>query len=323
MTQFKKRPLQLALAASLVTLVACGGSSNDNSAGSNEGRLSLNVTDAPIDSAAQVVVEFSGVSLKPADGEALEFTFDEPKSIDLLSLQGSASESLLTDETVPAGDYEWIRLAVNAEHDGVTDSYLELDDGTIQELRVPSGSQTGLKLVSGFTVVAGGTANFTIDFDLRKSVVMPGGQAGAFLKPALRLIDNAAVGTIAGQVDAEVLVDQCADPANQTGSVYVYSGADVTPTDVSGAETDPLTTALVSDVDGEYRYEVGFVSEGDYTLAYTCGAVDDDPEAVDELVFFGTANATVEADTTTEVKFTIDQAEDETTEEQTEEQTDA
>ena len=79
----------------------------------------------------------------------------------------------------------------------------------------------------------------------------------------------------------------------------------------------------MSDVDGEYRYEVGFVSEGDYTLAYTCGAVDDDPEAVDELVFFGTANATVEADTTTEVNFTIDQAEDETTEEQTEEQTDA
>ncbi len=321
MTQFTKRPLQLALAASLVALAACGGSSGGNG-GSNEGQLNLHITDAPIDSAAQVVVEFSGVSLKPADGEALEFTFDEPKSIDLLALQGSASESLLTDETVPAGEYEWIRLAVNAEHDGVLDSYIELTDGTMPELRVPSGSQTGLKLVSGFTVAAGGTSNFTIDFDLRKSVVMPGGQAGAFLKPALRLIDNASVGTIAGSVDAEVLVDQCADPAIQTGSVYVYSGSDITPTDVSGADTDPLTTALVADEGGEYRYEVGFVSEGDYTLAYTCGAVDDDPEAEDELVFFGTSNATVEADTTTEVNFTIDQAE-ENTEEETEEQTDA
>lgn len=322
MTLFKKRPLQLALAASLSALAACGGSSNGNGDGSNEGRLNLRVTDAPIDSAAQVVVEFSGVSLKPADGEALEFTFDEPKRIDLLSLQGSASESLLTDETVPAGDYEWIRLAVNAEHDGVLDSYIELTDGTMPELRVPSGSQSGLKLVSGFTVVAGGTANFTIDFDLRKSIVMPGGQAGAFLKPALRLIDNASVGTIAGRVDAEVLVDQCADPATQTGSVYVYSGTDINPTDVSGADTDPLTTALVADEDGEYRYEVGFVSEGDYTLAYTCGAVDDDPETVDELVFFGTSNAAVEADTTTEVNFTIDQAEDDTGE-NTEQQTDA
>lgn len=309
MTSFRKHPLQALIGASALALAACGGSdsSGNNSPDSNSGRLSVAVTDAPIDAANHVFVEFSGVSIKPADGDVIELTLEENASIDLLSLQGSLSEALVTDEEVPAGEYEWVRLHVNAEHDGVLDSYIELDTGNQLELRVPSGSQTGLKLVSGFTVAAGGNTNITIDFDLRKSVVLPGGQAGAMLKPALRLIDNTVVGTVAGSVDAEVLTDQCADPANEYGAVYIYSGADATVTDVSGADTDPLTTALVAQVDGGYEYEAGFLEAGDYTLAYTCDAASDQPETVDELTFIGTSNATVEADMTTEVNFTVDQ----------------
>ncbi len=306
MKLLKKYPLQLLLASSLTALAACGGSSG--SGGESTGSFSLAVTDAAIDSASHVFVEFSGVSIKPADGEAIEFTFDEAKSIDLLALQGSASEGLVNGEEVPAGDYEWIRLHVNAENDGVLDSYLELDTGNQLELRVPSGSQTGLKLVSGFTVTANGTADFTIDFDLRKSVILPPSDAigGAMLKPTLRLIDNTAAGSIAGNVDLEVITEQCAsDTGEQFGAVYVYSGTDATVSDVSGGDGDPITTALVSESGGEYSYEAGFLDEGDYTVAYTCGAMDDDPEAEDSLTFVGESNATVEADAETEVNFTL------------------
>ncbi|MDQ2075746.1 DUF4382 domain-containing protein [Marinimicrobium sp. ABcell2] len=309
-----KHTTKLLLAASIGTLVACGGSTSGNASGET-GHFSLAVTDAPIDSATHVVVEFTGVSIKPADGEAIVFEFDEPKSIDLLALQGSASESLLTNEEVPAGQYNWIRLHVNAEHDGVLDSYIELETGNQLELRVPSGSQSGLKLVSGFAVNAGASADFTIDFDLRKSIVLPPGLSGAMLKPALRLVDNTVSGSIAGSVDAELITARCEDPANESGAVYVFSGADASVSDVSGSDNDPLITALVNHDGNEYRYEVGFLAEGDYTLSYTCDARLDDPEAEDDLTFVGTANASVEAGAETELNFTVESEETEEDEE--------
>ena len=306
----------LLLAAGVAALAACGGGSGGSNTGTggadsnnDTASLSLAITDAAVDSANRVIIEFVGVSIKPSDDEAIAFNFEPAKSIDLLSLQGSASESLLSDEEIPTGDYEWIRLDVNAQNDGVTDSFLELSDGTMVELWVPSGSETGLKLVSGFTVTAGGSVDFTIDFDLRKSVVMPPNNAvgGAILKPALRLVDNTSVGAIAGSVDGELITELCADPAVDTGAVYVFSGADASVTDVSGDdETDPITTALVTDESGSFAYEAGFLSEGDYTLAYTCDATSDDPEAEETLTFVGETNASVEADSTTEVNFELE-----------------
>jgi hypothetical protein len=47
-------------------------------------------------------------------------------------------------------------------------------DGTGQHtLTIPSGAETGLKLVQGFTMPVGGIANFTVDFVLSKSVIAP------------------------------------------------------------------------------------------------------------------------------------------------------
>lgn len=296
----------LALTVAIAALSACGGGgSGGGSSTSDTGTLNLAVTDAPIDGANAVVVEFSGVSIKPVNGPAQDFTFDAVKTIDLLDLQGSLAEPLITDEEVPAGEYEWVRLAVNADEDGILDSYIEMTDGTQVELRVPSGSQTGLKLVSGFTIPAGGIANFTIDFDLRKAIVLPG-SGGAMLKPALRLIDNIMVGTINGTVDPAIISAECADPL-ETGAVYLYSGFDATLADVQGIEGDPLTTALVSDADnpGVYTYEIGFVEAGDYTLVYTCDADIDDPEVADVLDFVGATNVTVEVDQVSQVDFTL------------------
>lgn len=292
----KKRLISLIAMAALGVTAGCGGGSGSTTAstGGSTGSFSLNITDGPVDAAAKVVVEFTGVSIKPADGEAVEFLFDEAKQIDLLQLQGSASDSLLTNEVVTAGNYEWIRLHVNAEQDGVMDSYMEMLDGSVVELRIPSGAETGLKLVSGFTISAGGSADFTIDFDLRKSITQPNGMSSAFLRPALRIVDNMTVGSIVGTVAPDLVSEACADPTVDDGSVYVYAGADVTPSDIQGAESDPLVTALLKmSESGAYTYEVGFLPEGDYTLAYTCGASGDDPAMVDTIAFAATATVPV------------------------------
>ncbi|WP_111642541.1 DUF4382 domain-containing protein [Marinimicrobium alkaliphilum] len=296
------------VALAVLGLSACGGSSSSNDDG-NTGTLSLSVTDAPVDSATAVVVSFSGVTLQHSNGERVDFVFDEAREIDLLQLQGNASEGLLDNEEVLAGDYEWIRLDVNVER-GVRDSYITLDDGTEHELWIPSGEQTGLKLVSGMTVAAGGTADFTIDFDLRKAVVAPGAPGGPvagpgyMLRPALRLVNNLEVGSISGVIDDQVVAGLCDNAGTNAGAVYVYSGADVEPMDVRDEETDPLITALVSADD--YSYEVGFLTEGTYTVSYTCDAINDDPAEADELTFAGTANVEVVAGEDSEHDITDD-----------------
>ena len=129
-----------------ILLAACGGGGG----GGGTGVVSLAITDAPVDGVDQVWVEFQSIELKPKNGSAIRFDFDVPLSVDLKTLNGDNTEVLLDNEEVPAGEYSWIRLIVNADFDGVFDSYVMTDTSEQFEIRVPSGE---LKLVSGFTVV--------------------------------------------------------------------------------------------------------------------------------------------------------------------------
>ena len=205
---------------------------------------------------------------------------------------------LFADEDLLAGEYEWIRLKVNAGRDA-SDSFIELDDGSIHPLFIPSGNQTGLKLNRGFTIGAGSTHNFTIDFDLRKSVVHPPGLGEPYLlKPVLRLVDNLQVGTLDGTVATALIVADCV-PA-----VYLFTGADIVPDDLGSATVPLASTAVRLDtVSGDHVFRVGFVPTGTYTLAFTCAADDDDAEVDDAITFAAPINATVTAGQTTEVEF--------------------
>jgi len=280
----------LAPFAVLSVLAACGGGGGG---GSGTGTLTLSITDAPIDEAASVVVEFTGVELKPAGGSRVVFDFDTPRQIDLLALQGNDSTPLLDGVEVPAGNYNWIRLKVNAD-EGTLNSYVVLVEGGAQEpLFIPSGGETGLKLVSGFTVAQGGIADFTIDFDLRKSVHDPVGQEGFHLRPALRLLDNLEVGSISGTVAESLVTDASCTNGN---AVYLYTGNGAV-VDDEGSANPPLASALVvfDEDSGEYRYEIGFVAEGPYTVAFTCQSADDTPDLDDDIDFVGAADVDVTA----------------------------
>lgn len=286
-------------------LAGCGGGS---SGGGATGSLSVAVTDAPVDQANAVVVEFTGIALKPQGGQEIVINFDQPRSIDLLALQGGASASLLDGQTVPAGSYAGMRLLVNAARNN-TDSYITLADGTQHSLFIPSGAQSGLKLVSGFTVPANGAASFTIDFDLRKSITSPQAPGSDyFLKPALRMVDNAQAGTVAGSVSSATLSDvSCPDqndPTQKGNAVYVFSGADVTPDDIDPDTVDPVTTANVTDEGGGVlTYRAAFLSPGAYTVAFTCQAAQDEADRPDTLVFLGTRTIDVTANGITTADF--------------------
>jgi hypothetical protein len=83
---------------------------------------------------------------------------------------------------------------------------LDSNSTSPHDLTIPSGAETGLKLIQGFTMPVGGVANFTVDFVLSKSLIAPQGQSPDYLlKPVLRLVDNAQVGTISGTFQATTL----------------------------------------------------------------------------------------------------------------------
>jgi hypothetical protein len=279
-------------------IAACGGSS----AGMGTGQMTLSVGDAPVDGAQKVVVEFTGVELVPNSGNPVDITFASPKTIDLLNESGTASAQLF-DQPIPAGSYGQIRLTVVADGDP-SHSYIVLSDGTMHGLQIPSGAETGLKLVSGFTVPASGVVDYTIDFDLRKSVTCPPGQAPAcILKPVERLVDNTTVGNIQGSVDPALVPTGC------TPGVYLYDGTVTAPEDINSAapSTDvnqPLASrAPLASSATPYYYQFTFLPPGDYTLAFTCEAAMDDPDQADSaLVLFSpikTGIAVVAKQTTT------------------------
>lgn len=302
----------LAVTGVILLIAACGGSGGSaptepvipNQPAT--GIINIAITDAPVDEVSVVNVQFTAVTLKPSSGDEIEIIFDTPKDFDLLTLTGGMTAELLPDTVVPAGTYNWVRLAVNADFDNIFDSFAMTPTGEV-ELRVPSGSQNGLKLVSGFTVSQDQPTSLVIDWDLRKALSDPAGKPGLHLRPALRVTNMAAYGTLSGSV-AEALVtdDSCSnDLAAQTGNaVYIYNGMTDTPGDVADAENDPFMTATVTqDEAGDYTYEVNFLSIGEYTAAFTCQANGDDAEIDDDIVFSAPQPFVIEDGVTTSVNF--------------------
>lgn len=262
---------------------ACGSSGGDGplDRASTTGTLSLKLTDAPVEDVAEVWIEFDAVSVNNSDGETTTFALDPAVTVDLLTLTDGVSQTLVDEETLPPGVYSNIRLAVNAEFDGIFDSYVIDDTGAQIELRVPSGSQSGLKVIDDVTITSNQGASFVLDWDVRKGLVDPRGQPGYFLKPTIRVIDESLSGTVDGSV-AEMLVQDasCTNDlaADEGNAAYIFSGLDTTPTDIAGLETDPVATVAVRQTsDGTYRYSA-VLTPGDYTIAFTCQAGSDDPE---------------------------------------------
>jgi hypothetical protein len=262
---------------------ACGGGSSPTT-----GRVSVSLTDMPVDHAEQVVIAVSGAAFKP-EGSAPEQVVDfSPRSIDLLQYQNGQTAVLLHDTPMEAGRYQWLRLMIDTEPN-VRDSYIVID-GQECELNVPSGAETGLKMHRPIDVPAAGSLALTVDFDLHKSIHSPPGQAsgacatGYALRPSLRLVNDADVGAIDGTVSfASGTV-----PTDCMPTVYLYEGS-VIPDDsedetATSPDVDPVVVASVEIPDGSVTgtFQAAFIPAGNYTAAFTCG---EDTEADEMLTF--------------------------------------
>jgi hypothetical protein len=116
---------------------------------------------------------------------------DSIRYFDLLLLTNGAS-SVIGDTSLSSGQYTQIRLIIGEG------SYV-VDQGVKHNLEIPSGSQTGIKLIHQFTIEPGKLYELILDFDVDKSIIITGN--GKYkLKPTIRVMPMVISGSIAGKV---------------------------------------------------------------------------------------------------------------------------
>jgi len=301
----------LVLAGLALLLSACGGGggSSSGSIAPTSSGLTLRLTDAKVNSLEAVWVTFTQVTFQPADGrDRFTHVFDEPITVELTQLAGGGEVMLLEEYPLEPGDYEWMRLGVISGDEHKDKPYVVEDDGGVFSLKCPSCAveQSGLKLKwpKDTTWETEGWVDFTVDFDVRKSITLAKPNAGLdkkyILKPTLQILTTELASTyIHGRVDDVGLTntnvrDDCV--------VYVFAGdsSAVTPDDncsldFDGADCDDAadrgdTALTTADVDldvatGDYLYRTMFLYPGTYTVALACE--EDYPDKEENPTFIG------------------------------------
>ena len=292
----------LMLSCAVLALAGCNSddSSNSGTPPTNSTALvSFSVSDAPVDDAQEVVVAFDALELIHENGQRYFLNVvgtessDDYQQIDLLDYQGSDSKLILSDERIAIGNYKELIV-----HTKSNQSLQWVTANGHHDLKVPSNK---LKL-GGFEVTAETVQSFTIEFDLRKSLVLRGNNSnnnGYILKPhGVKIVDNGSASSLWGNVDPALFSQGDACSTDGGNFVYLYQGhnhtegslvdnIDIDDQDYNNdfelpeGHVEPYASVGV-ELNGDYYF--GFIPAGDYTVAFTCSAYIDDPIQYDQIL---------------------------------------
>ena len=237
------------------------------------GSVTVNLADTPVDGATSVVIDFTGIVLHNTDGKTTTVNFSSPLQIDLLQLQNGVTRTLLQNQSVPSGSYDWMQLKVLANANTQGQSYITLNTGAQYPLYVPAASQTALTISAPFSVAQSGSTQLVIDFDLRQSVTSTDGQ-NYTLVPAMRLANQGQVGTTSTTVDLTALTSRQLGAGAQlsqcAGGLFIFSGGSATPQNGGGASLVDLQPIPNDGETTQAALSFNYLPKGSYTVAATC-----------------------------------------------------
>jgi len=266
----KLKTLSILIVAIAFAMVSCNTKDSETK---GTGTLNIKLTDAPF---PVDLVEEANVTISKIDARQLieaTDTTDESSSFvvlsedelsfNLLDLTNGVTADIANAE-VPAGTYDLIRLKI-------TSASIVLKDGRTFDLKVPSGSSSGLKIfIKPAVVVAGGlSADLLLDFDVSRSFVAQGSIMkpetihGFIFKPVIKAINNTFAGSLKGMV-------------TDTASVGIDGAM------ISVYAADTLNTTTFADTVGNYT--VLGLSAGSYKVtAEADGYLSSTAEGVDVI----------------------------------------
>jgi hypothetical protein len=237
-----------------------GGGGDDGSAAPTTapttGTLGVNLTDAATTDYQAIYITVAEVAVHRDGGGDWDIVSSPNKTYNLLDLVNGVREQLAL-ATLPTGHYTQMRLILTDKPDDSLNilshkhpyaNYFIDQGGQSHELKIPSGFQTGIKIVRGFDINENQTTELLLDFDATKSIVEPGRNGKWLLKPTIKILSTAEYAIVEGSAGASgVLV-----------SAQVYTAAAPTMEDQVTVEA-----ATVTDANGHYKL---FVEPGDYTV---------------------------------------------------------
>ncbi|MBN1627292.1 MAG: DUF4382 domain-containing protein [Deltaproteobacteria bacterium] len=260
--RFRYLGLYLFIIPVLMAFVAtgCGDSDDDDANNTAEtGTLTLSLTDAASDEYTEVWITIDEVRAQMAEeGAGGDVNEDNPDTTDweviaansgtynLLELVNGMMEQLGVTE-LETGHYPQMRLYLGdtpADDSHPYANYVVDLEGNPHELFIPSGFQSGIKLVNAFDIEAGVSKELVLDFDVQKSIIKPGVSGKIILKPTIKVIEVINRPVVTGTVYE-------ADGATPVPGAYVSAQIyDPTATD---AKDRIISTGTITDDNGEYR----------------------------------------------------------------------
>ena len=197
-------------------LFACGGGGSGSSipvSSGGVGTLSLSLTDEMSNSFQAIYVTLEDVEVhakKNGNGNNSWFSLrtpNLPKTFNLYELAYGVREQIGIAD-LAEGSYTQMRLMIGTmPDDGINilseahpyANYVIDSDGNYQELKIPSGVQSGYKIVHGFTISANQTTELTLDFLADKSVIV-GGNGNWHIQPTVKVGNTSEQSIIRGWV---------------------------------------------------------------------------------------------------------------------------
>jgi hypothetical protein len=274
MSSFPRARRALVLLAA-AALAAC----SDSSTGSDTGRLSIKLTDAPGDVRAAVVT-IDRVYLQGSDDEGDDgsrvILRDTPVTVDLLELRDTIAD-LVEDAIVPSGTYHQLRFVISGAYievenaDGssswyATPGYDALPAGVTAtaELKTPSWDASGfkVKLPGDRITIEGDQKVLLVDFDVSRSFFRELGNGDWIARPNLEATEFVATASLSTTLD---VADTVSLPSINGAAVTLAGFSAVLSDALGGSEVQALTD---TDADGVYEADFRFLVPGSYTLDF-------------------------------------------------------
>lgn len=241
------------------------------------GSARIGVTDAAVDdeSITGVYLSVKGVeAISEDDGKDTIVYFEEAMTFDVMAYQNGDVFDL-GEGDVNVGIYNELRLILDADNP----AYLAFEDGSEEDLEVPSGTSSGYKIKGDFQISANNQTDLIIDIDLRKALVLTG-NGRYILRPTARLIESEATGRIEGTVEeADFITDEKLVVYAYAAGTYEESEADE-PAEGESRFENSINSAIVQE-DGTFT--LAFMEDGDYDLIVAAY----EPEVEIDFVFGG------------------------------------